>query len=235
MSEVSNHTAGENGLGILKNDKQKLEIVIGATFTGEPIIDSLSFIMKRFNPDHTCRLAPYNQIIQQLLDFNSLMNQNSGINILLIRLEDWLRTKRTGEEQSEIIESSLAEKLEQNATSLVEALKAAISNSRAAFFVYFCPGSTTITCNQKNNDLLLECEKKLTGQLNTLTGVYPVMSGEIFHYYRVEKYYDSHADKLGHIPYTPEFFTALGLMLVRKIFALKRKIYKVIVLDCDET
>ena len=37
--------------------------------------------------------APYNQVFQQLLDPASLLATNTGgLNVLLIRLEDWLKT-----------------------------------------------------------------------------------------------------------------------------------------------
>src|SRR5207244_225882 len=42
-------------------------------------------------------------------------------------------------------------------------------------------------------------------------------------------------DKLGHIPYTPAFFTALGTMITRRIHSIRRAPHKVIVLDCDHT
>lgn len=38
-----------------------------------------------------------------------------------------------------------------------------------------------------------------------------------------------------HIPYTPEFYTAMACLLTRKLHAIKQKQYKVIVVDCDYT
>ena len=53
--------------------------------------------------------------------------------------------------------------------------------------------------------------------------------------YPVPDYYDPHGDELGHIPYTPAFYAALGTAVARKIHALRRAPYKAIVLDCDGT
>src|SRR5207245_11632747 len=51
----------------------------------------------------------------------------------------------------------------------------------------------------------------------------------------VEYYEDEYADNLGHIPYTPPVFTALGSTLARQIFSLLSPPRWVIVLDCDNT
>src|SRR5205085_6891008 len=40
---------------------------------------------------------------------------------------------------------------------------------------------------------------------------------------------------LGHVPYTPLFFTSLATAIVRKFHALNRPAFKVIALDCDNT
>jgi hypothetical protein len=44
-----------------------------------------------------------------------------------------------------------------------------------------------------------------------------------------------YADRLGHIPYAPEFFVALGTVLARRILSLRSAARKVIALDCDNT
>ena len=61
-----------------------------------------------------------------------------------------------------------------------------------------------------------------------------VSAAEIERLYPVSGYDDPHADELGHVPYTPEFFAALGTMIARKLHARTNR-YKVIALDCDET
>ena len=53
--------------------------------------------------------------------------------------------------------------------------------------------------------------------------------------YPVSDWYDAVADREGHVPYTEVFFAGLGTLLSRKIHALYRIPYKVLVLDCDNT
>jgi FkbH-like protein len=47
--------------------------------------------------------------------------------------------------------------------------------------------------------------------------------------------YDPTADKIGHMPFTPEFYAALGTFITRKVRAFKGPSYKVMALDCDNT
>ena len=68
------------------------QLVISSTFTAEPIEASLAFWMDQFNTPADIQVAPYNQIFQQLLDPDSLIGRNKqGVNIMLIRFEDWLQ------------------------------------------------------------------------------------------------------------------------------------------------
>lgn len=68
-------------------------IAIAATFTAEPLEESLSFWMKEFGVPSRIAFAPYNQMFQQLLDSSSAFSKNQdGINVILVRFEDW--TKR---------------------------------------------------------------------------------------------------------------------------------------------
>src|SRR5580693_3590239 len=67
-------------------------IAVAATFTAEPVKDALDFWMGELELPAPVEFAPYNQVFQQLLDPSSLLSQNrSGVNVVLVRPEDWLR------------------------------------------------------------------------------------------------------------------------------------------------
>jgi FkbH-like protein len=53
--------------------------------------------------------------------------------------------------------------------------------------------------------------------------------------YPVANPYDTDADALGRVPYTPLYFAALGTMIARKVHALRTTPFKVAALDCDDT
>jgi hypothetical protein len=69
-------------------------IVVAATFTAEPVQDILEFWMGELNLPAAVEFAPYDQVLQQLLDPLSLLARNRhGVNVALVRLEDWLRSR----------------------------------------------------------------------------------------------------------------------------------------------
>jgi FkbH-like protein/FkbM family methyltransferase len=71
-----------------------MTIAVAATFTAEPLEDSLALWMKEFGIPAGILFAPYNQLFQQLLDPASLLSRNrEGFNVTLLRLEDLLRDK----------------------------------------------------------------------------------------------------------------------------------------------
>ncbi len=78
-------------------------------------------------------------------------------------------------------------------------------------------------------------ENSLRDELSGLGGVFVTTSSELAKWYPVPDYYDPNGEELGHVPYTPLFFTALATVVARKFHALQRPPCKVIVLDCDHT
>src|SRR5439155_295703 len=78
-------------------------------------------------------------------------------------------------------------------------------------------------------------EDLLVSELEEIPGVHVIASSQLFDLYPVSNYDDPHADRVGHIPYTPAFFTALGTMIARRIHNIRSAPHKVIVLDCDQT
>ena len=78
-------------------------------------------------------------------------------------------------------------------------------------------------------------EELMVSELRGTGGVYLVTTSELEATYPVAEYDDTQADKLGHVPYTPAFFVALGTLIARKIYGIGSAPHKVIALDCDRT
>src|SRR5438094_291397 len=77
-----------------------LPIVIAATFTAEPIEMPLRFWLKELGFAGTISFAPYNQVFQQLFDPSSAVCKNAGgINLVLVRFEDWTRFRAGGHDE----------------------------------------------------------------------------------------------------------------------------------------
>src|SRR5580658_5161270 len=65
-------------------------IVISATFTADAIEPTLAFWMRELGFDYRIQIAPYNQVFQLLLDpAGALASNRDGVNVVLVRFEDW--------------------------------------------------------------------------------------------------------------------------------------------------
>ncbi|MEM7334657.1 MAG: FkbM family methyltransferase [Chloroflexota bacterium] len=74
-----------------KSKENDFPIAVAASFTSEPIEESLDFWGNQLNRPVHVQFAPYNQLFQQLLDPDSLLATNEGANLILMRPEDWVR------------------------------------------------------------------------------------------------------------------------------------------------
>src|SRR5512145_66628 len=100
------------------------QIAIAATFVAEPVDQSLSFWLEELGMPQPVSFAPYNQVFQQLLDPSSLFAANpNGINIVLVRIEDWQRDQANPES------ATTRRTIEQNARDLARALTEAAKRS----------------------------------------------------------------------------------------------------------
>src|SRR3954462_11436655 len=113
--------------------RRGVTIAVAATFTAEPLQDALAFWMSELDLDATIDFAPYNQVFQELLDPGSLLSRNhGGVNLLLLRVEDWLRFDGgAGAHEAPA-------QLDRNARDLVDALRAATARSAAPHLLVFC-------------------------------------------------------------------------------------------------
>ena len=205
-------------------------LAVAATFTAEPLQDALGFWMRELGQDAVIEFAPYNQVFQELLDPASLLSRNqSGVNIVLLRVEDWLRFDRDDGNGQEI-----EARLERNARDLIEALQVAAARSATPYLLALCPASPITLADPSRRSLLQTIEDHITTALAATAGV--TLIGPLdFALYQVYDYHDPQRDALGHIPYTSLFFATLGALLARRIHTLKAPPYKVVVLDCDNT
>jgi FkbH-like protein len=191
-------------------------LAITATFTADPLRAPLAFWLAKLGLDAQVEFAPYSQVFQELLDHASLLSRNSGgMNIVLVRLEDW---------------DAHPGAAEKNARDLVAALRSATARSSAAHLLCFCPSHST--SRQIFYDSL---EQGVCEELAGNNGVHCVTSAAMQQVYPVSNFYDAIRHQLGHIPYTSSFFAALATLVTRRFVASSLPPRKVIVLDCDNT
>ena len=211
------------------------KMVIAASFTVEPIREVLDFWFRERHLAFQTEFAPYHQIFQQLLDPESLLAKNTqGINCVLFRFEDWLNIQQN----DPVVESSTTEAvqtLEGTIHDFIQAIRENASHSDVPWLIGLCPASPKALHHAELKECFSRLEQSLETSFSQLSNVFLVSSEEFLFEYPVERYYDPHSDQLGHVPFPPAFFAALGTTLMRRIAAMQRRPYKVVVLDCDNT
>ena len=209
-------------------------IAIAATFTAEPIEEPLRYWIKDLELPAIIRFAPYHQVFQQLLDPGSLLDGNRrGLNVLLIRLSDW-QPHRQPDPSAEPV--NWADELRRQVELFLQALSSALARGGTPWLICLCPEAPALLADRERASRLADLEQFLVKTLESWPGLYLVTPPELTRLYpAAEAYDDPGSDALGHVPYTPAFFTALATLVARRFHALKRPPYKAIVLDCDQT
>jgi len=208
-------------------------IAVCGTFTTEPLEEPLRFWLDELEIPGRIQFASFDQVFQQLLDPNSVLAANRhGLNVLLIRLNDWESQAGTSEH---LAASTFGHAIKHNADEFVRALQSAAARGGAPMLVCFCPPSKVAANDRSKSQALTELELDLTKALGKINGVYVTTTAELSARYPVADYDDPAGEELGHIPYTPVFFTALATLIAREFRALHQPAAKVIVLDCDQT
>src|SRR5690349_2133315 len=78
----------------IASSNARLSLAVAATFTSEPLEEPLKFWFETLEIDATVTSAPYGQLLQELLSPRSTLARNAdGVNVLLVRPEDWLRER----------------------------------------------------------------------------------------------------------------------------------------------
>ena len=200
-------------------------VAIAASFAAEPIEPVLSFWLKTLGLPFAVRFAGYGQVFQELLTPESELGSNrSGVNVLLVRLEDLVRSSRSGSVEREA--------LARTTTELSDAIATFVERSKVPLVIGLLPVSQEATAELgfSTQPLVDELAQGLSG-LSRVTLLTPAECA----CYAPSTCFDPIQDELGHVPYTSEYFAALGSALARKIHALRVPARKVLVLDCDNT
>ncbi|HTI09034.1 MAG TPA: amino acid adenylation domain-containing protein [Puia sp.] len=207
---------------------EPLRIVVSASFVIEPVQEYLEYWSRELNLNLNISIAPYNQLFQQLLHASSLLRKNDGINIIFIRMSDWLLDQGvlTEAEQIGILDRSYPE--------LVTALEELSLHSAVTCLTGILPPSDSSALpevrdhiNRLNRQLQVFIEQRPFFHLIDLSYITTL--------YKTGNMFDPITDRTAHMPFTEEYYAALGTFLSRKIFSRQNQAYKVIALDCDNT
>jgi FkbH-like protein len=200
-------------------------VAIAATFTAEPLLPSLRFMLNAAGLSLGISFAPYNQVFQQLLTSTSLLAGNDGgINVVLVRVEDFTRNTSDNEQARLIIGQIVSE--------LCSALTQHGRRAQMPTVFAALPPSPRFAGIVKAE--IEAANTALLAHARSVPGIV-VLSPEDIDLVSTQEHFDDAGDRLAHLPYTEEHYAALALAIARKVHALRVPAHKVLVLDCDET
>jgi hypothetical protein len=145
---------------------QNLPIVITATFTAEPAGGPLSLMLEELNFRPSIAFAPFNQVFQQLLDPASMLASNrNGVNVVLVRLEDWAGNDGTFSEAARGA-------IERNVADLIAALESDARNAGVPVVVAVGPLSVAAVSDSSFAGFCANVSRQLASSLAPLKNVY---------------------------------------------------------------
>lgn len=203
------------------------KIAIASNFTCDPLKGSLGLMLGKLRIAHDVEIAPFNQIFQELLSPASSFRTNArGSNVIVFRIEDLVEEFRPDEETLRKVETHLAE---------LRGLLLQSAEFRVPVVVVICPASERVRGDEVTGKAVDAME---TDFVRVLTGTHNlrVFRGtEVLAMYGLETFDAPGANDYGRMPYTQEFYAALGAFIARQVSAQVSEPRKVVVLDCDQT
>ncbi|MEV7230243.1 HAD-IIIC family phosphatase [Polymorphospora sp. NPDC051019] len=214
-------------------------VVVTATFVAESLATPLAWWSAELDLPQEVTFAPYGQVFQQLLGVPA-----AGATVALIRPEDWAtaagRDPERGAAGSDTDDPAPGLGADGRATvasaadDLVEAVRVA-AGTTPRLIVVLCPASPALLADPVDGPFLRATVRRLADDLGAVAGVHLLTDADTLDAYGPCGYADEYADRLGHVPYTPEFFTVLGTAVMRRLHALRTPRPKVLVVDADNT
>lgn len=207
--------------------KIDLDVNIVASFTSEPLEEFLHYWLDKLSYHPNIQFAAYNQTFQELLNPTGLLYKDSkATNIILLRIEDWFRFET---------EQSNLEEVQKTLEDFVKALRTATTQDSFSCMLVLCPHSQAAVRKLGLSEHLEKLDQYLIEAVSSFSQITLVDARNLSGKYSLRKVFDEARDKMGHIPFSQEFFAALGTELARRIYAKQHTPFKVIVLDCDNT
>jgi amino acid adenylation domain-containing protein/FkbH-like protein len=199
--------------------KWNKKMLILSTFTSDYLQPLLQDLLKKFTSESINIKYVNKNLIGELLNLKSNLEEKKSY-VILFRISDFLETSLS------IDETKLKEHLDLTVNQIIS-LK---QEKELPCLVFLCPSSSTV---YGNNPTLESIEKKFIERLNE-NKIHTLTLSNIKETYGDIEFENPIEDDT-HIPYTPEFYTAIACLLARKLHAIIQKPFKVIAVDCDNT
>ncbi len=204
----------------------ELTVAVAATFTAEPIEGPLLFWLGELGYAGRVDFAPYNQVLQQLLDPSSELGRNGdGINLVLVRPEDRARFLPGGWDEAAV---------RAGADELAGALRSFAGRSGTPTIVAIPPPSPGVADDPDRARVVAEVESRLRSEVAPFDSLH-WLGREAMEPPDAGPTHDEAGDRVGHMPHPPLFTAAMATAIARRIHAIKAPPFKVVALDCDNT
>ncbi len=210
----------------INKDISITKLAVAATFTAEPIEEYVKWWCEKHKHKVELSFAQYNQVFQELLDENSIISRNNGINLLMVRFEDWIRDINANDEYK-------LELLEANYNRLTELLRN--KNKHCLYIVGIFPVSDQLGLSSRLVEYINNMNQRWQSEVKSLEGVDVLDFSDVSEQYGIKEIFDPVKDKVGHMPFSDEYYAAIAAAIARHICAVKASPFKVIAVDCDNT
>ena len=201
--------------------KAPATLAIAASFTAEPIAESLCWWFAQFACPTEVQLAPYNQCMQQLGDAHSMLQQ-AELGVLLLRFEDAARDLR------DLTVDDACVSLDAQYEILLSLLR---QRPGKPLIVGLLP---TVPQGALTSHVRM-LEQHWHAALQALPGIALLDLRNLGALHGLDEVFDPASDRIGHMPYSPPAFEAIAAAIARASLARSRQPFKVIAVDCDNT
>jgi len=207
-------------------DNTATNVVISSTFTADPLEEHLSWWCEKFGEAVRVNFASYNQVFQELIDTESITSKNTGINLIMVRFEDWIRDIKGSDKEK-------CNQISSNYEKLIDILKNKGKN--AEYIIGIFPVAKHLGLSVEVIDYIKELNNEYRDAVKNINDVSMLDFTDIAELYNIGEIFNPITDKVGHIPFSDEYYAAVGTRIARKICATKPNPFKVIAVDCDNT
>ena len=203
---------------------------VAATFTAEPVEEYLRFwFAPLLLSEAEVSIAGYNQLFQELL--NPALPASSsqhGVNFFLLRLEDALRSSRREREDR-------MDQVRRVTLELIAAFQSLAARAQRPSVIFLCPLTDQAEADPTMRQCLQLAHEECVRSLSHLAGLTLLTADQVARWYPVEHRHDRESEAQGHVPYTPEYFAAIGASLMRVARWHFQPACKAVIVDADHT
>lgn len=203
------------------------EVVLAGTFVLDVIAKTTSWWLSKARPSARVSQAAYGQLLESLHDPTGALRTSQGVNILIIRPDDWLRNPDAS--------YALTARATEAADETIRALSSVTATSQATWLVTVPPPSPALPEVPGAEAWVCERTNLVAGIARNAPGMHFVDVAAVPDEYQVPVVHDEYADRIAHLPYTDTYMAALGTWLARVAHSVWRKPRKLVILDCDNT